>query len=145
MRTGTFCILLSSVLVVLMAVTVAVDVYGQTTRPGTRELMPLIVWNYADETLSWEVKFDKKKPTKFKIDFRRGTMTDGKDVRPLSMEERREMVRYLDLLLTEYTVASTEWFYKPLEPPLEPPATTPKVPPEQKVLIPGWDSALVLP
>lgn len=79
-----------------------------------------VEWKPKARTLKWTVEFGVEKDGKFKpsravtyeIDFQNATMTDGKRVYRFSQDEQVTMVRALHRYLTEYAVASSEWFVK---------------------------------
>ncbi len=79
-----------------------------------------IEWQPRARILRWTIEYGEEKGGTFKaarrvtyeIDFRKATMTDGRRTYRFSEGEQIMMLRALHRYLTEYAVASSEWFVK---------------------------------
>jgi len=87
-----------------------------------RRLIPEIVWNSKDCTLSWKIeegavdgkgKFKPLRKITYTVRLHDRVMTDGKEAHEFSPREQSYMEEALNKLITEYALASTAWFTDP--------------------------------
>ncbi len=91
-----------------------------------------IVWDSKNCVLTWTVeegvmkddKFQRETAVRYKIDFRVGVMSNGKEARAFSLKEAERMDAFMHALVTAYVMQSTEWWFDPGK--FEQPAEQPK-------------------
>lgn len=84
----------------------AVLIFAATLSAADKAVM--IHWDASKLQLSWVSLKDGK--TKIKVDFLARTMQSGKKQYPISQAETKSMATALIHFLTEYAIASEEWF-----------------------------------